>query len=233
MCERRISAALQNAGQHYRRNQALSADLRRLVVVYASRDMACFADREEERLYTAVRGTNALSCRDLCNDVLIAAGYPPRRATTVLEEYRRVRLLYPDYQSFGCGHSLGGTVMHELAYTLEGDTELSFVRVDVFNAGGSPLRRRYTALDQTLFFSHRVDGDFVSRWYEPPGGQNLDYKGRRGQGAHFLTNFLPRRRASTIAQFFSKVLSGGFKDCDGCDSTELPQRCEDYREMPV
>ncbi|CAE8615345.1 unnamed protein product [Polarella glacialis] len=56
------------------------------------------------------------------------------------------------YDSYGCGHSLGGTVMHELACRFEEEPAYAFTTVDVFNAG---------------FYSHRVAGDLVSCFHEP------------------------------------------------------------------
>lgn len=197
----KVQAALLEASREY---PQFSEELQRMVVVLVTVDLACFVDHTEERCYTAVRGTSPTVCRDLCNDMLIAMGRPPNRATGVMEEYRAVRQRFPTYKSYGCGHSLGGTVMHEMAYRLERDPEFAFHRVDVFNAGGSPLRRRYTALSFTEFNAHRVAGDALSSFYVPPGGSSRDdvehherVAGARN-GAHGLGNFLPAPRRTVI-----------------------------------
>jgi len=197
----KVQAALLAASKDY---PQFSTELQRMVVVHVSLDIACFVDHSEERCYTAVRGTSPTVCRDLCNDMLIALGRPPKRASGVMDEYRAVRERFPTYQSYGCGHSLGGTVMHEMAYRLEREPDYAFQRVDVFNAGGSPLRRRYTALSRTEFNAHRVAGDPLSSFYVPPGGNsredNLLHERRPGaaNGAHGLENFLPMPRRTVV-----------------------------------
>merc|ERR1712226_187282 len=120
-------AVLAKAARQYR-----FKELARLKVVYVSPDMVGLADVSKRRLFTAVRGTDATSARDLGNDLLIALGYGTARTSEVELEYCKLRRRFPMYDSYGCGHSLGGTVMHELAQMMEKTPALAFKRVDVF-----------------------------------------------------------------------------------------------------
>lgn len=197
-------------------------ELARLVVAHASPDIAIFVDHEKQRIFTSVRGTCPTSARDLGNDALIVFGVTPARVYYVRQTYASIRKLYPKYESFGCGHSLGGTIMHDLAHGVEDEPELRFERVDVFNAGGSPLRKNYSALNHTEFNAHRVAGDIVSYFYQPPGAGGNSRGGRTIQHdldpkfmAHGLGHFLPKRR-STLGRFMSRgfnVMWGGWLSC--------------------
>lgn len=200
-------------------------ELARLVVAHASPDIAIFVDHEKQRLFTSVRGTCPTSARDLGNDALIVFGVTPARVYYVRHTYASIRKLYPKYESFGCGHSLGGSIMHDLAHGLEDEPELRFERVDVFNAGGSPFRKNYSALSYTEFNAHRVAGDIVSYFYQPPGCTDAGGNSRGGRTiqhdldpkfmAHGLGHFLPKRR-STLGRFTSRafnVIWGGWLSC--------------------
>jgi len=202
-CSERVDAVLQEACDEY---PQFAGELRALSVVGACADFSFFADHGSKNLFMAVRGTDFRVCRDICNDIDIALGYPPRRAACADREYRKVRSQFSQYASFGCGHSLGGSIMHELAYNLEKESDYAFVRVDVFNAGGSPLRRRYTALNRTEFNSHRVVGDLVSLFYEPPGGKTIEHDRVPNIDAHRLVHFLPIRRARALSEAVAKQL---------------------------
>lgn len=189
MCEERVTKAIEKSAYNY---PALAEALRRLEIVHCGMDMSVFIDIAEEALFTVVRGTNPSVFRDLGNDVLVALGCVPWRTSSVVCEYQTVRKRYPSYRSFGAGYSLGGTVIHEVACMFDHDPEFSFTRVDVFNAGGSPLRRQSSSLHNTNFHSHRIDGDPLSRYYQPPGiGASVEHVGRRTRKAHSLTNFVP------------------------------------------
>jgi len=197
-------------------------ELARLVVAHASPDVAIFVDHEKQRIFTSVRGTCPTSARDLGNDALIVFGVTPARVYYVRHTYASIRKLYPKYESFGCGHSLGGSIMHDLAHGVEEEPELRFDRVDVFNAGGSPFRKNYSALNYTEFNAHRVAGDIVSYFYQPPGAGGNSRGGRTIQHdldpkfmAHGLGHFLPKRR-STLGRFMSRglnVMWGGWLSC--------------------
>lgn len=202
-CADRVEAVLQDACDEF---PQFATELQALTVVGACDDFSFFADHDSKNLFMAVRGTDLRVCRDICNDVYIALGYPPRRAASADREYRKVRSQFSQYASFGCGHSLGGSIMHELAYNLEKEPDYAFVRVDVFNAGGSPLRRRYTALNRTEFNSHRVVGDLVSLFYEPPGGKTIEHDRVPNIDAHRLVHFLPIRRVRVLSEAVAKQL---------------------------
>lgn len=178
--------------------------LQRLHVVFANTDMACFADFERGRLYTSVRGTDIRSLKDLGNDLQIMFGFAPNRASFIQTQYCVVRDQFPTFMSFGCGHSLGGSIMHELAYKMEREPEYAFERVDVFNAGGSPLRRTYTGLRRTQFNSHRVKGDIVSAFYGSIGNDK-EYTPHPDHNSHAMATFLPPRQKSLVEMMVSYV----------------------------
>lgn len=189
-----VEAALVKSCLNYPR---YAKELGRLVVAHASQDMAILVDHEGRRLFTCIRGTNPFMPRDLSDDARVILGMPPTRVDDAKSAYRSACKRFPDYKSYGCGHSLGGAVMHELAYLFETHPNCRFTRVDVFNAGGSPLQRRYSALRHTVLMSHRVTGDLVSYFYEPPGGGTIDHKVRpQCGGAHWMGHFLPRRQVA-------------------------------------
>mmetsp|Transcript_81674 Transcript_81674/g.263606 ORF Transcript_81674/g.263606 Transcript_81674/m.263606 type:complete len:269 (-) Transcript_81674:177-983(-) len=153
-------------------------------------------------MFTCLRGTNPGSCRDLSNDVLVIFGCWLCRTKWVLEEYCHTRRKFPGYRSFGSGHSLGGTVMTELAHLVEEQPDLAFHRVDVFNTGGSPLARSYSGLKVTEYNSHRVQGDLVSRYFRAPG-RTLEHPQRPEYHPHSLQQFLPDR--SDIDEFLQSA----------------------------
>merc|ERR1712061_489912 len=88
--------------------------LSRLHIVWDSADMVCFADHFEQILFVAIRGTNVFTARDMGNNVLIVCGKETLRSSLLQEQYCILRDKYPTYSAMGCGHSLGGAVMHEL-----------------------------------------------------------------------------------------------------------------------
>merc|ERR1712107_303300 len=98
----------------------------------------------------------------------------------------------------GCGHSLGGTVMHELAYRLQNNASYSFTRVDVFNPGASIFHRMYTPVSRTQFYSHRVVGDIVSYWYQSVG-KTLEYEPKAEYNVHAMGHFLPNRHKTKLS----------------------------------
>jgi hypothetical protein len=172
--------------------------------------MAILVDHEDFQLFTCVRGTNPFVARDLSDDARVIMGLPPARVDDAKAAYRAVCRRFPGYRSYGCGHSLGGSVMHELAYVFEKRPEYRFTRVDVFNAGASPFQRRNSALKHTVLMSHRVTGDLVSYFYDPPGGGTIEHKERpQFGGAHWMGHFLPRRHAVADA-------GGGGGDLGAC-----------------
>lgn len=192
-----VEAALLQACQMYPRYEK---ELGRLLLVHVGEDLLIFADHKTRRLFTALRGTNPLKARDLADDARVALGYPPARADDAICSYSRIRRQFSVYETYGCGHSLGGSVLHELACRVGKDPSLAFTRVDVFNAGGSPLQQPAVALWRTRFFAHCVEGDMVSLFYEPPGGngcgaQVIVHKEDPRFGKHRMGNFLPRQRS--------------------------------------
>lgn len=194
--QRRVEQGLAEAAAKF---PQFADEIQRTRIIHVDVDMAIFVDDQERRMYTSIRGTSPDVCRDICNDCFITFGRPPPRLHKCCEVYRRVRREHAEYKSYGCGHSLGGAIMHELAYRMEKDPALAFVRVDVFNAGGSPLKRRYTALSRTEFNAHRVQGDLVSAWYEPPTlSRKIQHVQRTSIGAHGLGHFLPRQRKTIV-----------------------------------
>jgi len=181
-----------------------AGELRKLVVVAADEDLAIFSDARGRRLFTSLRGTSPFKARDLGDDALVALGYPPTRVECVRRIYRGVRDQFLGYRSYGCGHSLGGSVLHELACSLEQEPAYAFDRIDVFNAGGSPLQPTTSALRRTAFFSHRTEGDLVSLFYKPPGGIDngssrvvLHQVDPMSGSVHRMGHFLPRRCSSS------------------------------------
>lgn len=225
-----LEVALVQSSQKY---PVFAGDLARLQVAYAGMDVAIFVDHERRAVFTSLRGTS-LSCpRDLGNDCLVALGCTSLRLAYVKEIYINIRTQYPGYTSYGCGHSLGGTVMHELACSVEIEPLLAFERVDVFNAGGSPFRRGFSALDRTEFNAHRVAGDLVSYFYRPPGGMSGTRGGRVIQHtkkpdlfAHGLGHFLPDVRRLTVQRIaqhvgLSRFLAAFCACCGGGRSRSL------------
>jgi len=188
-CQERIAVALLAARSDFPR---FRAQLGRLKIAHASHDLTIFVDDEERRMFTSLRGTDCRTCRDLCNDVLIFCGCWLCRTKWAKEEYCHTRREFPGYQSFGCGHSLGGTVMTEMAHLVEDDAALAFERVDVFNTGGSPLGWSYCGFKATQYYSHRIVGDIISRYFSSPGNAH-EYSGRPEFCSHSLQHFLPER----------------------------------------
>lgn len=197
-----VDRALMEAMKDY---PEFADDLGNLSIVHASADLVCFVDHLGCRIFTAIRGTDFLTPRDLGNDALIALGFSTVRAEHVRDEYRTVRERYPSYKSYGCGHSLGGVVMHELAYSLGDQREYAFTRVDVFNAGGSPFGRSQTPLADTEFLSHRVVGDLVSYFYQPLGRTVL-YEPDPEHSVHLMGHFLPRKEPPTLERLLRQLL---------------------------
>lgn len=194
-CNERIEVALLAARSLYPQFQE---QLKRLRVAHASYDLTIFVDDAERRMFTSMRGTDCLTCRDISNDVLIFFGCWLCRTKWAREEYCHTRSLYPDYASFGCGHSLGGTVMTELAHLVEGRPEFAFQRVDVFNTGGSPIAFGYNDLKVTKFRSHRVQGDLVSRFFRGPG-ERYEHPRRPEYCSHSLEHFLPDKMPGPLS----------------------------------
>jgi len=189
-CSERIEVALLAARKDY---PQFKVELGRLRVEYASHDVTIFVDDEEQRMFTSLRGTDCRTCRDLSNDVMIFLGCWLCRTKWVREEYCHTRIKYPEYCSYGCGHSLGGTVITELACLLEHSKEFAFDRVDVFNTAGSPISRGYrkaTGLDFTEHHAHRVRGDLVSLFFRMPGTVH-EHPARPEFCTHSLKHFLP------------------------------------------
>jgi len=187
-----VEMELQTAKFYYPK---FADELRGLVVAHVTRDISFFVDHARKRIFSSVRGTHPAVPTDLGNDLLIAFGFAPSRASYILQDYIEMRNLYPNYLSFGSGHSLGGAVMHEVASQLEKDPKYAFSRVDVFNSAGSPLQRMRSMLENTRFYSHRVKGDLVSFFYCPPG-ESIEHQRKPQFGAHGLGHFLPSREPS-------------------------------------
>lgn len=186
-CHERVEVALLMAKRDYPEFQH---DLGRLRVAHASHDLTVFVDDEQRRIFASLRGTDFRTCRDLSNDMLIIGGCWLCRTRWVREEYCHTRRDFPNYRSYGCGHSLGGTVMTELAHLLEDLPEFAFERVDVFNTGGSPLALGYSTLKVTQYNAHRVQGDIVSKYFKAPGKVH-EHPAREELCAHSLQHFLP------------------------------------------
>jgi hypothetical protein len=201
-CAGTIEVALTQSCLKY---PAFQRELACLQVVHATPDITILVDHEGKRLFTSIRGTNVATARDIGNDVLVVLGCNTVRSSYIEETYTEVRKNYPTYKSYGCGHSLGGTIMHELACTVENDPELVFQRVDVFNAGGSPFKRGFKELVHTEFNAHRTGGDLVSFFYRPPGsgitrgGRVIQHPTDPRYHAHRLGHFLPPRRTTMQA----------------------------------
>lgn len=194
-CNERIEVALLAAKNDY---PQFRQQLQRLRVAHASYDLTIFVDDVEKRMFTSLRGTDCGTCRDIGNDVLIFFGCWLCRTKWAKEEYCHTRSQYPNYVSYGCGHSLGGTVMTELAHLVECQGDFAFHRVDVFNTGGSPISRGYTNLKVTQFRSHRVQGDLVSRFFRGPG-ELCEHPQRPEFCSHSLQHFLPERMPDALA----------------------------------
>jgi len=193
-----VQAALLEAAASY---PDFRGALGRLVVEQADADMAIFADHTAQRIYVSIRGTDPLSVRDISNDALVLLGFGPARVRAVEEAYREVKQRHPGYAAYGCGHSLGGTIMHHLACKMSREEALAFRRVDVFNAGGSPMRMsRSRSLPWTRYYSHRVRGDLVSLFYRPPASHRksveIQHPGKPDLAPHRLGHFLPPRAPS-------------------------------------
>lgn len=187
-CHDRVEVALLHARSDYPRYRK---ELSRLRIAHSSHDLTIFVDDEEKRMFTSLRGTDFRTCRDLCNDLLIICGCWLCRTKWSREEYCHTRRAFPNYKSYGCGHSLGGTVMTEMSQLLE-DTEFAFDRVDVFNTGSSPFGGNFSDFKVTQYNSHRVQGDVVSRYFRAPG-MSVEHPARPEFCSHSLQHFLPER----------------------------------------
>lgn len=201
-----VRAALQRAVLEYPR---CAAALRELVVVHTSLDLLCFADHSARRLFMAARGTDrimrrATLPRDLGNDALIALGFVPARVRKAAIPYQQVCERFPGYAAYGCGHSLGASVIEGLARWAEADpgNRPLFLRIDLFNPAGSPLRRLVPKsgrpLQQTEVHAHRVPGDFVSRFHVSLGSKHVHPR-RPCLSPHALGHFLPEADDAALA----------------------------------
>jgi len=101
--------------------------------------------------------------------------------------------------------------MTELAHLLEKDSKYAFERVDVFNTGGSPISRGYSALKVTQFRSHRTQGDLVSKFFRGPG-ELYEHPARPEFCSHSLKHFLPER----MPHNFADVLPAAQAWVEGC-----------------
>mmetsp|Transcript_146 Transcript_146/g.527 ORF Transcript_146/g.527 Transcript_146/m.527 type:complete len:532 (-) Transcript_146:438-2033(-) len=200
----RIQDVLTALSEEYSEHQEV---LRRLEVVHASLDLVCFADHEESCLFTAVRGTdrnlNPLTFpRDWSNNLLIAVGSEPYGRTAVaLDYYRQTRSKFPNYTSYGSGHSLGGAVMVQLAKHMEEDLEYRFARIDVFNTATSPFSRGFLWLHETALHVHRVPGDWASMGLSSLTDPNLHVHPVKPHvpERHSLVHFLPTKASEKVA----------------------------------
>merc|ERR1719468_670918 len=198
--------------------------LSQLVVEHASIDIVCFVDYGSSELFVAVRGTDRFANpltfpRDWNNNMLIALGFSPAgRAAVAKEEYRELRLRFPDYTPYGSGHSLGGAVILQLASEMQLEPSLAFARIDIFNTAVSPLTRSFSGLPTTAVHSHRVKGDWAS-WglaklsdTSPCGRAELHTNPVKPHvsEAHSLKHFLPQkaRPSSDVAVADASLLPG-------------------------
>ncbi|CAE8635913.1 unnamed protein product [Polarella glacialis] len=196
-CVGRIQLKLAEVARDYPDHEPV---LRRLVVEHASLDLVCFVDHEEERLFTAARGTDRslhplTTSRDVQSNVNILLGTCPGRAEAAVQEYTAVRKRFPKFRSFGTGHSLGGTVVLHVAKSAELLPDMSFTRIDVFNTATSPLTRSLAVLTTTAFHAHRVPGDWAS-WglciFDPGMGTVHTHEVKLHlRDTHALGHFLP------------------------------------------
>jgi len=208
-CVSRIDEAMLQTIQDYPNH---AHKLSQLVVEHASIDIVCFADHSSSELFVAVRGTDRFANpltfpRDWNNNMLIALGFTPAgRAAVAFEEYRELRLRFPDYTSYGSGHSLGGAVILQLARELDPETNMAFARIDIFNTAVSPLTWSLPGLETTAVHSHRVKGDWAS-WglaklseQSPSGHAELHTHPvkRHVNEAHSLKHFLPQKARPSL-----------------------------------
>mmetsp|Transcript_68775 Transcript_68775/g.190388 ORF Transcript_68775/g.190388 Transcript_68775/m.190388 type:complete len:345 (-) Transcript_68775:64-1098(-) len=204
-CAERVEDRLQVIWEDYPDYQEV---IGRLTVEHASLDMVCLADHKDQRLFTAMRGTDRMmnpltTPRDWTNNMRILLGLDPDRNTAAMVEgYRAVRERFPGYSSYGSGHSLGGAVVLHLAKAVEADPQLMFARIDVFNTAVSPLTRTLQTLTGTAFHAHRVHGDWAS-WgmcaSPPPAtvAMHLHPVKPHVRERHALGHFLPDKAVSS------------------------------------
>lgn len=236
-CHERIEVALLEAKTDY---PQFKSELERLHVALASHDLTIFVDDYEQRIFTSLRGTDCRTCRDISNDTLVFFGCWLCRTKWAQEEYCHVRSRYLKYRSYGCGHSLGGTVMTELAHFLEDQQGYAFDRVDVFNTGASPLARGYTNLKRTEFNAHRVQGDLVSKFFRT--GTVLEHPARPEFCSHSLQHFLPEkvpREINQMAALWYHSCCAGIRDhkateldCSNIEPEDIEQQ-GDEKEEPM
>jgi len=189
----RVEVALLGAGRQF---PDYRDELNRLQVVHASIDVVCFVDHERRRLFTAVCGASKASPRNVADDEQVVPGDTPADAALVQDEYCEVRRRFPNCtESYGCGHSLGGSVLHGIANSVEKQPELAFTRVDVFAAKGStpPRAASRTALGRTEFRSHDAPGDLLSMLCDPPqAGSDTVHERRLSTPVHPMYPLVPR-----------------------------------------
>lgn len=203
----RAGIALHRASLEYPQH---AVELCRLEVISANLDLIFLADHEKRRLFVCARGTDralrrTTLPRDLGNDALVALGFGPLRVKAAAAEYQDVCARLPDYYTFGCGHSLGATVIEWLALWAEAENgRRAFQRVDLFNPGSSPLRRLLPTrncgvpLAETDVQTHRVPGDLVS-WFHKTVGQKHVHPRLPQLSAHALGHFLPSADDAALA----------------------------------
>merc|ERR1740138_995967 len=183
------------------------SELVSLEIVHYDTDFVCFANHGQKQLFSAVRGTSKAVGRDLVNDTQIAFGLAPGRANWVAQEYCKVRREHPRYESFACGHSLGGTIVSEMARMLDKHSAYAFTRVDIFNPGGSPLQDAYPQCRQTDVKVHRVPGDVFSAFYDARADIRT-YEKKPAFYTHAMGHFLPETNRHVGDTTHASWLSG-------------------------
>jgi len=203
-----VVAALHRAALDYPQH---AAELEDLVIVHATIDLVCLADHRRRRLFITIRGTDrylrqATLPRDIGNDALVVLGVAPWRVRSAAAAYSEACELCPGYATFGTGHSLGATIVEWLARWAESSPERrDFERIDLFNPGSTPLRRRPVVLERTQVHAHCVMGDLVSRFYITSGIRR-DLRPLPQLNPHLLGHFLPSSCA--LAPLAREVVAG-------------------------
>jgi hypothetical protein len=140
-------------------------------------EFSVWVDEDDQEVHVSLRGTK-LNKSDLLADVRILATNKSGNEDNVVEFLREVEDKYSDYKLDVSAHSLGGNT---LINVFNGDHDLDYDRVNLFNPGLSPLADLSGAretVDNDKYHFYLNSGDIASNTFGsvlPSGRENVHW----------------------------------------------------------